>query len=58
MRPPESRHAQPQGYREDSNVQVFNEMIHMVSGMRQYEAIAHSLKALSEAVQQRTRGQV
>ena len=30
-----------QGYREGSNVQVVNEMVSMIAGMRQYEA-AHA----------------
>src|SRR5262249_47237934 len=46
-----------QGYRESSNVKRMNEMVQMIIGMRQYEAVATSLRAVSDAVQQRTRGQ-
>jgi flagellar basal-body rod protein FlgF len=47
-----------QGYREGSNVQVVNEMVHMISGMRQYEAAAKALRSLSDAMQQRINGQM
>lgn len=39
-----------QGYREGSNVQVVQEMVAMMIGMRQYEAAQRSLKALGEVV--------
>lgn len=47
-----------QGYREGSNVQIIQEMVQMISGMRQYEAAAKSMHALSDAMQQRIQGQM
>ncbi|HTU22600.1 MAG TPA: flagellar basal-body rod protein FlgF [Gemmataceae bacterium] len=47
-----------QGYREGSNVQVVQEMVQMIAGMRQYEAAAKSLRSLSDAMQQRINGQM
>jgi flagellar basal-body rod protein FlgF len=47
-----------QGYREGSNVQVVNEMVQMISGMRQYEAAARALRSMSDAMQQRINGQM
>jgi len=46
-----------QGYREGSNVQVVQEMISMMLGMRQYEAAERAMRAMSEAVAQNTRPQ-
>ncbi len=46
-----------QGYREGSNVQVVNELVTMISGMRQYEAAQKAIHSLSDAVQQNTRPQ-
>jgi len=46
-----------QGYRESSNVQVVNEMVLMISGMRHFEAAQHALRALSETQQLSTRPQ-
>jgi flagellar basal-body rod protein FlgF len=46
-----------QGYREGSNVQVVNEMVNMIAGMRHFEAAQHALKTISDAVQQNTRPQ-
>ncbi|HLJ94164.1 MAG TPA: flagellar hook basal-body protein [Gemmataceae bacterium] len=46
-----------QGYREGSNVQVVNEMISMLSGMRYYEASERALRTLSEATALNTRPQ-
>jgi flagellar basal-body rod protein FlgF len=46
-----------QGYREGSNVQVVNELVSMIAGMRQYEAAQKALHSLSDAVQQNTRPQ-
>ncbi len=43
-----------QGYREGSNVQVVQEMVQMIAGLRQYEAAAKALRSLSDAMQQRT----
>jgi flagellar basal body rod protein FlgG len=44
-----------QGYREASNVQVVNEMVHMMFGMRQYEAAEKAMRALAETVGQHTK---
>lgn len=44
-----------QGYREGSNVQIVNEMVSMVTGMRHYEAAQKALQALGEAISQNTR---
>jgi flagellar basal-body rod protein FlgF len=46
-----------QGYREGSNVQVVQEMVQMMLGMRHYEAAQRAMRALSEAVQQNTQAQ-
>jgi len=46
-----------QGYRENSNVQVVNEMVSMIVGMRHFEAAQHALRAVSEAMQLNTRPQ-
>jgi flagellar basal-body rod protein FlgF len=46
-----------QGYREGSNVQVVNEMVSMITGMRYYEAAEKALKALEDAVSQNTKPQ-
>ncbi|MBI3408000.1 MAG: flagellar hook basal-body protein [Planctomycetes bacterium] len=46
-----------QGYREGSNVQVVQEMISMMIGMRQYEAAERAMRAMSEAVAQNTKPQ-
>jgi flagellar basal-body rod protein FlgF len=43
-----------QGYREGSNVNVVNEMVAMIAGLRQYEAATKALRALSDAIQQNT----
>jgi flagellar basal-body rod protein FlgF len=47
-----------QGYHESSNVNVVQEMVQMIVGMRQYEAAAKSLRSLSDAMQQRISGQM
>jgi flagellar basal-body rod protein FlgF len=47
-----------QGYREGSNVQVIQEMVQMIYGMRQYEAAAKALRSLSDAMQQRISAQM
>jgi flagellar basal-body rod protein FlgF len=47
-----------QGYREGSNVQVVQEMVQMIAGMRQYEAAAKAMRSLSDAMQQRTSAQM
>lgn len=44
-----------QGYREGSNVQVVNEMISMMLGMRYYEAAERALRSLSDSTAQATR---
>lgn len=46
-----------QGYREGSNVQIVNEMVSMMSGMRYYEAAQRALRALGDAIAQNTRPQ-
>jgi flagellar basal-body rod protein FlgF len=47
-----------QGYRENSNVQVVQEMVQMIAGMRQYEAAAKAMRSLSDAMQQRINAQM
>jgi flagellar basal-body rod protein FlgF len=47
-----------QGYREGSNVQIVQEMVQMIAGMRQYEAAAKAMRSLSDAMQQRTSAQM
>jgi flagellar basal-body rod protein FlgF len=44
-----------QGYREGSNVQPVQEMVSMMLGMRQYEAVEKTLRSIAEAVGQNTR---
>jgi flagellar basal body rod protein FlgG len=44
-----------QGYREGANVQVVNEMVSMMLGMRYYEAAQRALRSLSDTVSQITR---
>jgi flagellar basal-body rod protein FlgF len=44
-----------QGFREGSNVQVVNEMVSMMLGMRYYEAAERALRSLSDATSQITR---
>jgi flagellar basal-body rod protein FlgF len=39
-----------QGYQEGSNVQIVNEMVSMITGMRYYEAAQRALRALGDAV--------
>jgi flagellar basal body rod protein FlgG len=46
-----------QGYRESSNVQVVNEMVLMIAGMRQYEAAQRALRSMSDAIQMSTQPQ-
>ncbi len=46
-----------QGYREGSNVQMVQEMISMMIGMRQYEAAERALRSLGEAIGNNTRPQ-
>jgi len=46
-----------QGYREGSNVQVVNEMIAMILGMRQYEAADRAMRTLSESMGLNTKPQ-
>jgi flagellar basal-body rod protein FlgF len=47
-----------QGYREGSNVQIVQEMVQMIAGMRQYEAAAKAMRSLADAMQQRTSAQM
>jgi flagellar basal-body rod protein FlgF len=44
-----------QGFREGSNVNIVNEMVSMMLGMRHYEAAEKTLKSLSDAIAQQTR---
>lgn len=46
-----------QGYREGSNVQVVQEMVLMMAGLRHYEASQRALRGLAEAVGLNTRPQ-
>ena len=46
-----------QGYRETSNVQMIQEMVSMMLGMRQYEAAERALRALGDAIGNNTRPQ-
>jgi flagellar basal body rod protein FlgG len=46
-----------QGYREGSNVQVVQEMVSMMLGMRYYESAERAMRGLSDAVAQNTRPQ-
>ena len=39
-----------QGYQEGSNVQIVNEMVSMITGMRYYEAAQRAMRALGDAV--------
>ncbi len=57
VQPQSGTDAVQQGYREGSNVQVVTEMVSMIAGMRQYDAAQRAFRALSDAVQQNTRGQ-
>lgn len=46
-----------QGYREGSNVEMVQELISMIIGMRQYEAAERAMRTLNEAVGLNTRPQ-
>ena len=46
-----------QGFREGSNVEMVQEMISMMVGLRQYEAAERALRALGDAMGQNTRPQ-
>jgi flagellar basal-body rod protein FlgF len=46
-----------QGYREGSNVQVVDEMVSMMLGMRQYEAAERAMRSLADAVGLNTKPQ-
>jgi flagellar basal body rod protein FlgG len=56
--PTDSKATVNQGYREQSNVQIVDEMVRMIAGMRMYEASQRSLDAMSDAVEQHINGQV
>lgn len=58
VRPKDSQSSIQQGYRESSNVQVVDEMVRMIAGLRMYEASQRAMKSISDATQQRTLGQV
>jgi flagellar basal-body rod protein FlgF len=47
-----------QYHREGSNVQVVDEMVRMIAGMRMYEASQRAMKSISDAMEQRTTGQL
>jgi len=53
--PPPGAASVAQGYREGSNVQVVNEMVSMMLGMRHYEAAERALRSLSDVTAQATR---
>jgi flagellar basal-body rod protein FlgF len=53
--PPQGTVRVEQGFREGSNVQIVNEMVSMMLGMRYYEAAQRALTSLSDAVAQNTR---
>jgi flagellar basal body rod protein FlgG len=57
VRPDDAQATVHQGYRESSNVQVVDEMVRMIAGMRHYETSQRAIKALSDAIEQTTRGQ-
>lgn len=57
VRPDDAQATVHQGYRESSNVQIVDEMVRMIAGMRQHEASQRALRALSDAIEQTTRGQ-
>lgn len=46
-----------QGYREGSNVQVVDEMVSMMLGMRQYEAAERAMRSLTDAISLNTKPQ-
>jgi flagellar basal-body rod protein FlgF len=46
-----------QGFREGSNVNVVNEMVTMMIGLRHYEAAERTMKTISDAIAQQTRPQ-
>jgi flagellar basal body rod protein FlgG len=46
-----------QGYKEGSNVQIVNEMVSMMIGMRQYEAADRAIRSMGEAMALNTRPQ-
>lgn len=54
VRPKPSQSTVHQGCLESSNVQVVDEMVRMIAGMRMYEASQRAMKAISDAVEQRT----
>jgi flagellar basal-body rod protein FlgF len=58
VQPDESKATVHQGYCESSNVQVVDEMVRMIAGMRMYEASQRAMRAISDAVEQRTNGQM
>jgi flagellar basal-body rod protein FlgF len=57
VQPQDGGGAVRQGYRENSNVQVVNEMVSMIAGMRHFEAAQRALRALSDSIQMNTRPQ-
>lgn len=57
VRPADGTGTVHQYYREGSNVQVVDELVQMIAGMRHYEASQRALRAMSDAVEQDTRPQ-
>lgn len=57
VRPKDSQATMQQGYRETSNVQVVDEMVRMIAGMRMYEASQRAMRAISDATELRTNAQ-
>ncbi len=58
VQPEETQTTVHQGFRESSNVQVVDEMVRMIAGMRMYEASQRAMRAISYSVEQRTNGQL
>ena len=52
--PPDSVRVE-QGYRESSNVQLVQEMVSMMLGMRFYEAAQKAMQTMTDAIAQNTR---
>ena len=57
MQPEESNATLAQGIRELSNVSAVDEMVHMISAMRHYEAAQRVLRTMDEAVGNNTNPQ-
>lgn len=57
VKPRVSQATVQQGYRESSNVQIVDEMVRMIAGMRMYDASQRAMNAISDAMERRTTGQ-